>query len=98
MVLTIDKAGDLVTMDKGMYIEKWKALLNDKETYKGCRDQIKSIHSKVVKQLLNVTISTGHQLKKQYNKLHTPGNNRPHCKILYLPKIHKANIPFRSKL
>ena len=54
MVLAADKGVALVIMDKDMYIEKFMALLNDVEGYKKCTDHINSIHSKVVKQLLDL--------------------------------------------
>ena len=53
MVLTTYKGVALVIIDKNMYIEKCMALLNDEEVYCECRDQTKSIHSKVLKQLQN---------------------------------------------
>ena len=44
-----------------MYMHKCMALLNDKDIYKEYRDQTESIHSKVVKQLLDLKDSTGHK-------------------------------------
>ena len=42
-------------MDKDIYIEKCMVFLDDERVYKEYRDQIQSIHSKVVKKLLDVT-------------------------------------------
>ena len=53
-VLTAGKGVTLVIIDKDTYIEKCMALLNDEEVYHECRDQTKSIHFKVVKQLLDL--------------------------------------------
>ena len=39
---------------KDMYIEKCMALLYDEEVYCECRNQTKSIHLKVLKQLLDL--------------------------------------------
>ena len=52
MVLIADKGVALVIMNKDMFIKKFMPLLNDEKVSKEHRDQTKSIHSKVVKQLL----------------------------------------------
>ena len=54
------KAVALFIMDKDVYIEKFIALLNDEEVHKECRDQMKTIHSKAVKQHLDLNNSTGY--------------------------------------
>ena len=54
MVLSADKGVALVIIDKDMYIEKCMALPNDERIYCKCKDKTKSIHSKVVKQLLDL--------------------------------------------
>ena len=51
MILTADKEVVLVVMDKDMYIEKFMSLLSDQSVYKECRDFIKSINTKVVRQV-----------------------------------------------
>ena len=76
-----------------MYIKNYIALLNDEEVYKECRYQTKSINYKVVNQLLDVKKSVGHKFEEQYNKLHPPGGRAFCHKILWSPRIHKANIP-----
>ena len=49
--------------DKDMYIEKRMALFNGQEVYQECKDQTKSIHAKVFKQLLE--LKNFHQTKFQ---------------------------------
>ena len=56
MFLSADTGVAIVIMDKDMYIEKCTALLNDEEVQKEYRDHTKSIHSKVVKHLLDLKL------------------------------------------
>ena len=78
-----------------MDIEKYMALRNDENVYHECREQTKFIHSKAVKQLLDLEISIGPNFKDQCIKLQPPGDNGPLARFYGLPKIHKVNIPFR---
>ena len=54
MVLTADKGVALVVMDKDTYIEKYMTLLSDHRVYQECRELIKTIHNKVIKQLTDL--------------------------------------------
>ena len=92
IALTADKLVALVIIDKDMFMEKCMALLHD-EVYHGYRDQTKSTHSKVLKQLLD--LSNGLKFKDQYMKLCPPGDNSPPARTHGLSKIHKTNIPHR---
>ena len=95
MVLTAPEGNALVIIDKNMYTEKCMALRNEDEVYHECRNQTKSIHSKVFKQLLALKISIGPSLRDQYINLHLAGNNSPLVRFYSLRIIHKANISFR---
>ena len=44
----------LVIIDQDKYVEKCMALLTDEELFSECRYQTKSIHSKVLKQPLDL--------------------------------------------
>ena len=94
IVLTVDRRVTLVIIDKDMYIEKCMALLNDEEAYHECRDETKSIHSKVVKQILGLKISIGPKFKDEYIEICPPGDNSLPARFWGLTKIHKVNIPF----
>ena len=95
MVLTANKGVALVAMDKDMYIEKCIALINDQEVYQECKDQTKSIHAKLLKQLLDLKKSKGPKFMDQYFKLCPPDDNSHSVRVHGLPKIHKANKPLR---
>ena len=56
MVLTTDKRVPLAVMDKDTYIEKWMTLLSNHRVYQGYRDLTKTIHTKVIKQLIDLKI------------------------------------------
>ena len=94
MVHTAEKGVALVIIDKYMYIEKFNALLNDKEVYHGCKDQTKSTHTKVLKHLLELKESIGPKFMDQYIKLYLPGDKISPATFYDLPKFHKANILF----
>ena len=81
----------MVVIDKDTYIEM--ALINDAEAYCECREQTLSIHSRVLKQHLELKTSIGAKFKVQYIKLHPPGDNSPSARFYGLPKIHKGNPP-----
>ena len=85
-VLTAHKGVTLVVMDKAMYIEKCLALLKDKEVYKECRDQTRAIHSKVVKQLLDLKIQL--ELDSRNNTTDSPS-----ARFYGPPKYIKATSP-----
>ena len=58
MVLIADIGVALVIIDKDMYIKTCMALFHDQELYHECRDKTKSIHSKLLKQLLDLKESS----------------------------------------
>ena len=60
---------------KDIYLEKCMTLLNDEKVYQKCRDKPKSIHSKEVKQLLDLKISIGPAFKDEHIKLDLPSDN-----------------------
>ena len=66
-----------------------------REKYHECRYQTKAIHSKVLKQLLDLRNSIRSIFKDKYIILCLPGDNSPPARFHGLPKIYKANIPFR---
>ena len=90
-----NKGVALVVTDKDTYVDKCMALLNSEEVYKECRAQIESIHSKIVKQLLDLNNSIGYKVKEEYNKLCPPGDKSHPARFCSLPQTHKINIPFR---
>ena len=49
--------------------------VNDEKVYQKCRNKPKSIHSKEVKQLLDLKISIGPAFKDEYIKLDLPSDN-----------------------
>ena len=95
MVLTANKGIALVVIDKDVYTEKCMAILSDQEVYHKWKDQIKSIHAKVLKQLLELKNFILPKFKDQCIILQAPSDNSPPIRFYGLPKIHKANIPFR---
>ena len=94
MVFTADKGLALVIIDKGMHSRNCMALFSDEEVYKEYRHETKSIHSKVLKLLLDPKRSNWPNFKKQYIKLHA-GDNNLLARFYSLPKMHKVNIPIR---
>ena len=71
------------------------ALLKDGEVYNECRDQTKSIYSKVLKQILDKKKLHWTKIHDQYIKLHPPDDNSSPAKFCSFPKIYKAYILFR---
>ena len=69
IILTANKGVALVIIDKVMHIEKCMALLNGEEVYCECRDHTKSIHSKVVKQLLDLKTPLDQKLRTNTSNL-----------------------------
>ena len=72
LALTSDKGVALVIIDEDMYIEKCMTLINDEEVYHECRDQTKSIHSEVLKQLLDLkdSLDQNSKINKSNSALH----------------------------
>ena len=68
-----------------MYIEKCVALLNDEEVYRECRDQAMSIHSKVVRQLLDLRFQFDTNLRNNIINFALQMTTSP-GKILWSPK------------
>ena len=60
---------------KDIFLEKCMTLHNDEKVYQKCRDKPKSIHSKEVKQLLDLKISIGPAFKDEHIKLDLPSDN-----------------------
>ena len=96
VVLTADNRVAPVVMDKGQYIDKCMALLNDPKVYKPCRDTTKKLHIDVQKVLQqpsrdHSTSKLYDWSKQYYNKLLPTGNSSPAPRFYGLPKIHKSN-------
>ena len=66
MVLTPEKWVAIVILDKDMCIERCMALLNDHKVYQKYKDQTKSIHAKLLRQLHELKISIRPKFKDQY--------------------------------
>ena len=71
------------------------ALTQWPRSHQECKDQTKSYDAKVLKQPLDPKKSHEPKFKDTYIKLFPPGDNSPPTRFYGLPKIHKANIPFR---
>ena len=98
VVLTADKGVAMVVMDKGQYVEKCMALLNDTKVYKPCKDTTKKLHRDIQESLRKLNREHGSSRlydwsKMYYNRLLPTGNSSPAPRFYGLPKIHKANCP-----
>ena len=88
----------MVVMDKGQYVEKCMALLNDTKVYKPCKDTTKKLHRDIQESLRKLNREHGSSRlydwsKMYYNRLLPTGNSSPAPRFYGLLKIHKANCP-----
>ncbi|KYN10015.1 hypothetical protein ALC57_17849, partial [Trachymyrmex cornetzi] len=88
-----DKGNLTVALDKNIYIEKVKTMLDDEDTYmKILKDPTSKINNNL-KQLLAGWKKQNYVLELIYKQLYYSDGNIP--RAYALPKVHKLNCPFR---
>ena len=98
IIVTADKGGALVVMDRTEYITKCEALLQDNSVYEHLsKDTSPTIHKELIKILqdyknnnfISVTV---------YTQLRPGGSSSPAARSYGLLKIHKNNMPTHPKV
>jgi len=88
-----DKGNVTVALERNTYNDKMEELLQDRETYSVIQKNPALSIERNLNEKLKKWLRLGYISKKEYFYLHSSDSNLP--KAYGLPKIHKANFPFR---